>query len=104
MLNPDQIEKVRGTLYTSGWNDVMKPMLLNRGRMAVKALVLTRTERDAEMKGTDFATDEDVLRAIIRDVEWMLNIWDNEVNAANHNRLRDELDAANGSEPANLAR
>ena len=100
-LNNDQLDAVRMTLATKGWTDVMKPALMKRGQMAVKALVLTPTERGAEFKGSDFATDDDVLRAVIRDVEWMVTVWDNELAVANLNRQRDELDAANGSGAAN---
>lgn len=97
-LNPDQIEKVRLTLVTSGWNDVMRPSITNRGHNAVKALVLTRSERTAVYKGSDFDTDDDVLRAMIRDCEWMVSAWDNEVRVADHNRRLDELDG--GQPPA----
>ncbi len=100
-LNADQLEAVKMTTTTRGWTDVMKPALVNRGRMAVKALVLTPTERETEFKGTDFATEDNVLRAIIRDCEWMTVVWDNEMNVAEANRQRDELDAANGSGAAN---
>jgi hypothetical protein len=102
-LNNDQLESVRLTTATQGWTEVMKPALMKRGQMAVKALVLTPSERAAEFKGSDFATDDDVLRAVIRDVEWMVTVWDNELAVANLNRQRDELDAATGSGPANPA-
>ena len=97
-LNDEQVQKVRQTLYTAGWNDVMKPALENRGRQALKALVLSRTERVAAFKGTDFDTDDDVLRAVIRDVEWMTCVWDNEVKVSEYNRQRDELDRLNSNE------
>lgn len=102
-LNPDQIDKLRLTLAASGWNDVMKPAIINRGKTAVKALVLTKAEREREFKDTDFATDDDVLRAVIRDCEWMASVWDNEVRVADFNRKRDELDASNNNYPANPA-
>lgn len=91
-LNADQVQKVRVTLSTSGWHEVMKPAIENRGRTAVKALVLTRAERTGSYKGTDFDTDDDVLRATIRDCEWLAFVWDNEISVADHNRRADELD------------
>ena len=100
-LNEDQIQAVRMTTATQGWTEVMKPALLNRGRLAVRALVCAPSEREKEFKGTDFVTDDNVLRAIIRDCEWMTVVWDNEINVAEANRQRDELDAANGSGAAN---
>lgn len=92
MLNDEQVQKVRQTLSTSGWNDVMRPALENRAREAMKALTHSRTERAGSYKGTHFDTDDDILRAIIRDCEWMVVCWQNEVQVAEYNRQRDELD------------
>lgn len=102
MLDGDQIQKLRLTLAGDGWNHVMKPLLLNRGRAALKALVLTRSERATEFAKSDFDTDDEVLRAMIRDSEWMVTCWDNEVAVYEHNRRLDELDGASptGGEPA----
>ena len=94
-LEQEQIDKIRVVLAGSGWNDVMRPALENRGRQAVKALTMSRTERAAQMAGTDFDTEDDVLRAIIRDCTWMTVCWYNEVNASDHNRRLDELDRQN---------
>jgi hypothetical protein len=91
-LNEEQIQKIRMTTSTSGWNEVMRPALENRGRQAVKALTMTRTERAAQFAGTDFDTDDDVLRAVIRDCTWMVGCWTNEIAVAEHNRRLDELD------------
>ena len=93
-LNQEQVQKVRLVLASTGWNDVMRPALENRGRQALKALTLSRTERAGAYKGTDFDTDDDVLRAIIRDCEWMAVVWTNEIAVSEHNRRLDELDAA----------
>ena len=97
-LNDEQIQKVRQTLYTAGWNDVMRPALENRGRQALKALTLSRTERTGQFKGNDMDTDDDVLRAIIRDIEWMLSVWTNEINVSEYNRKLDELERQNTDE------
>ena len=91
------------TLVTGGWTDVMKPAIENRGRSAVKALVLSRAERTQAYKGTDFDTDDDVLRAIIRDCEWMIVCWYNEIKASEHNRRLDELDRQNSPDVAAAA-
>ena len=98
-LNDEQVQKVRLVLASSGWNDVMRPALENRCRQAVKSLTLTRSERATQYKGTDFDTDDDVLRALIRDCEWMVVVWANELSVAEHNRRVDELDrqAENGT-------
>lgn len=92
MLNDEQVSKVRQVLMLSGWNEVMRPALVQRGHEAIKALVLTRAERSATYKGTAYDSDDDVLRAIIRDCEWMTVCWTNEIAASEHNRRLDELD------------
>lgn len=91
-LTEEQVLKVRQVLASSGWNEVISPALANRARQAIKALCLSRSERATEYKGGDFDTDDDILRAIIRDCEWMLTVWVNEVNVGEYNRRRDELD------------
>lgn len=92
-LSEEELQKVRVVLSTSGWNDVMRPKILSRGNSALKALALSRAERAAEWKGSDFDTDDDVLRAIIRDCTWMIGVWTNELAVAEHNRRLDELDS-----------
>ena len=97
-LDADQIQKVRQTLFTAGWREVIAPAIANRGRNALKSLALSRTERVSAYKGTDFDTDDDVLRAIIRDCEWMISVWTNELAVAEHNRTLDELDRQNSTQ------
>lgn len=91
MLNPEDVEKVRLVIHSAGWNDVIRPALLRRGAEAVKALVMSRTERAERYAKSDLNTDDDVLRAIVRDVEWMASVWLNEIAVADHNRRLDEL-------------
>ena len=98
MIDDEQAQKLRLALAGSGWNDVMRPAIENRGRQAVKALVLTRVERAAQYKGQDVDTDDEVLTAIIRDCEWMLGCWQNELNVWDYNRRRDELDRSDSNE------
>lgn len=64
----------------------------------MKSLALTRSERAIHFKGTDFDTDDDVLRAIIRDVEWMTAVWTNEIQVADYNRRLDELERQNSDQ------
>jgi hypothetical protein len=91
-LTGEQLDKVKLVLMSPGWNDVIRPALENRGRSAIKALCLTRAERAKVMAGQPFDTDDDVLRAMIREAEWMIAIWANEVSVDEHNRRLDELD------------
>jgi len=94
MLTNEQAQQVSIVLHMGGWNEVMKPALIQRREIAMAALVLSRSERQTKLKGTDFDTDDDVLRAMVKDCSWMTNIWETEVNVARHNQQRDELDAA----------
>lgn len=87
-LNEDQISKIRLHLQSSAWNDVIKPLLALRANSAIKALVLSPSERDGEYKEMDDAT----IRARIREVEWMLTAFVNEVAVFEHNRRLDELE------------
>lgn len=94
-LSAENVDKVRQVLLSSGWNDVILPAIRQRGQQAVKALVMGRAERTTMFKGSDFDTEDDVLRAIIRDTEWMSVVWQNEILVAEHNRRLDELDRNN---------
>lgn len=91
MIDDKQAHELRLTLFSSGWTQVMQPALRNRGMQATKALVLSRTERTAVFKGTDFDTEDDVLRAYIRDCEYLLVAFQNELTVWEHNRQGDEL-------------
>lgn len=94
MLDEASIQKVRLVLASDGWNHVIKPLVARRGQQAINALKMTRSERaGSNLKGSDYDTDDDVLRAMIRECEWMLVVWDNEVAVYEANRRRDELAA-----------
>lgn len=95
MLTPEQVEQVEIVLSFGGWREVMQPALIQRRDLAMAALALSRSERSTKLAKTDFDTDDDVLRAMIRDCAWMASIWEKEVQVAKHNQRRDELDAAN---------
>lgn len=85
-LNEAQIQKVRQTMFTSGWKEVMVPVLKARAQEAVKLLILHPSERKGEV------VDDATLRARIQECEWMLAVWDNEIAIFDLNRRRDELD------------
>jgi hypothetical protein len=86
-LNEDQIGKIRGLLQSSAWNDVMKPAIAQRANAAIKALILTPAERSGEYKDMDDAA----IRAQIREAEWLLAVFVNEVAVFDHNRRVEEL-------------
>lgn len=87
-LNDDQLDLVRQTLATRGWNEVMQPFYLNRGRQALKLLALYPAERAGELKDLE----DDQLRAVVRECEWMTNVWRNELQVAEHNRRLEEAE------------
>lgn len=92
-LNDEQIQKVRLTILSDGWNHVIKPAITGRARKAAESLMLEPgAERTAVFNGTDFDTTDQVLRAMIRDCEWMSVVWDNEVQVHDRNRALDELE------------
>ena len=98
MLNDEQIQKVRQVLLMPGWNEVMRPAILNRGREAISALALSPDERKSQ--GGEFKdTDDVLLRAIIRDSQWMSVCWQNEITVYEHNRKLEELEQPNGANP-----
>lgn len=88
MIDSDQADKLRLALSSSGWNDVIKPVIAARAHEAIKMLCLAPSERSGQFKDLDDSS----LRGIIREGEWMLNVWENELKVYDHNRRLDELD------------
>ena len=86
-LNETQIAQIRGMLQSSAWNDVVKPVIATRANAAIKALILTPAERTGEFK----EMDDSAIRAQIREAEWLLAVFVNEVAVFDHNRRMDEL-------------
>lgn len=90
MLTEDQVNKIRQTMATSGWNDVVIPAAMNRGKQALIALTLSPPER--EKAGGEFAHfDDSLLRAVIKDSEWWVAAFVNEVKMHDYNRRQEEL-------------
>ena len=86
-LNEEQVGKIRVLLQSSAWNDVMKPVIATRANAAIKALILTPAERTGEYKDMD----DSAIRAQVREAEWLLAVFVNEVAVFDHNRRVDEL-------------
>lgn len=96
MLSEEEIGKLRLTLVTGGWNDVIKPRIQKRAHDAIKALVLTPPERTGEYKNLS----DDAIRSRITECEFMLAVWNNEIVVFEGNRRRDELERQNdGANP-----
>lgn len=96
MLSAEQVDKLKLTLASSGWREVIFPAIQQRAQEAVKNLVLNPAERAGEYEGLA----DDQIRHRIRALEWMSRIWDLNIQVADHNRRLDELDSANNP-PAN---
>jgi len=97
MLNEDQVHKLRAMVMMPGWTEVVVPATLNRGKQALDALTLSRDERLAA--GGEFKdTDDAVLRAIIKDSQWLAAAFQNEIKVFDYNRHLEELQGQeNGS-------
>jgi hypothetical protein len=89
-MTEEQIQKVIETVNSSGWKEVMEPAYAQRARTALAAVALDPEERKAS--GGEFKDLGDAqLRAIIRECEWMLGVWRNQITVYHRNRARDEL-------------
>lgn len=87
MLTDDQTDKVRLLFSLAGWTEVMRPAIENRVRETIKSLILPSSKRAEEDR------DDNVLRARIDELTWILSAFDKEVEVNLHNR-RVEADAS----------
>lgn len=102
IFSEEELNSLRQVVYSDGWTKIIRPALLKRGSEAMKSLLLSRAERSKKYAGSEFDTEDDVLRAMVRNVEWLAAAFSNEVLIAEHNRRLDELQrrgAEEGSEP-----
>ena len=96
-LPDDAIQKLRLVMFSSGWKDVIEPVIAKRAHDAIRALVTPPAERRGETSGADDAT----LRARIQEMEWMLSCWRNEINLADLERRQlNELESRDGGDNA----
>jgi hypothetical protein len=98
-LNEDEVAKVRLLLQSSGWNDVVKPAIAKRASAAIKALILSPAERSGEFKEMEDST----IRSQIREAEWLLTAFVNEITVFDHNRRLDELQRQQNPEAPSTA-
>ena len=85
MLDAEQVQKVRLMFSTAGWIEVVKPAIENRLRQRIKALILHPSERGPDPR------DDGAIRGEIESLEWLLMSLQNELTAAEVNRIADEL-------------
>lgn len=89
-LSEDQAQKLRMGLMSAAWREIMQPATQGRAQAAIKALCLTEGERKTH--GGEFKDcGDDELRATIRECEWHLSVWHNELKVFDFNRAQDEL-------------
>ena len=94
MLEPEQIEKLRGMLLSSGWREIAKPLLAERGHGFVKDALRMPSERSAPYKDMDDLLAITHLRGRIVEIEWLLSALENEVKNYDLNRRMEELQRA----------
>lgn len=94
MLTADEIDKLKLTLRTAGWNEVILQRVADRIRGKIKTLLLHPSER------RESEQDDNVLRAAIQELQWFVECWEAELQAAEINRQADELrhEQMNGAE------
>lgn len=85
-LTGEQIDKLRGTIFSLGWQEVVKPVLANSGKVAMDMLLDPAIKRDGEYSG---ATD-DSLRGTIKAYKSVLAFFENEVRAFDQNKAIDD--------------
>lgn len=83
MLSNEEADWVRLTLQTNGWQRVMMPRIAQRGKEALRQLVLFPGERQQGF-------DDNKLRAIISEAEWLLTAFENEVKMNLEERRKEE--------------
>lgn len=91
MMTKDEREKVRLTLQTSGWLEVMAPRIKARQQQFEKIGRLFPNERPEPYKSMDDSAVTVMARTEARCWEWFLNSFQNEVMIGDHN---DALEAA----------
>jgi hypothetical protein len=85
-LTAEQVEKLRGTLGSLGWQDVIKPVLANTGKTVITALLDPGSARDGEFKNMS----DDYLRGMFAGYQRVLTFFEAEVETERINRLRDD--------------
>ena len=92
MLNAEQIEKLKLALASSGWRDVIQPMLANDGHELVKESLRLPSQRRPPYKDMDDTLATAHIRGRIAQIESVLEYFENEIRAFDHNRRLEELE------------
>lgn len=85
-LTEQAIEKLRGTLNSLGWTDVMKPVISQFGKGAIDALVTSPSARTGEHAGAD----DNELRGSFKAYRRVLEFFEQEVKIHEANRILEE--------------
>jgi hypothetical protein len=88
-LSEDHIQKLRLTLQGGGWQQVMQPATHARAQEAIKALCLNVEERK-RAAGVFKDLSDDELRVTIRECEWHLTVWGNELKVFDFNKAQEQ--------------
>ena len=92
MISDQQADWLSQTLFTPGWTQVVKPMIAQRGSVAIQALCKPQGQREGDCKDLS----DDALRARIAECEYVLNYFEQQVTVNRMNRQREELSRQNG--------
>lgn len=87
-LSGDTVDKLRGTLGSLGWTDIMKPIIAQFGKTALDALTINPDRRDGDFKGVT----DDELRGQFQAYRRILTFFDQEVKVFDQNRVLEEAE------------
>ena len=87
-LAPEAIDKLRVTLSSLGWNDVIKPVIAQFGKRTIDALLTSPEARSGEFNG---ATDAEI-RGEFKAYRRVLEFFEQEVRVFESNKVLEELE------------
>ena len=90
MLSAEQIEKLRPMLQTSGWREVVVPLLEARKKRMQEIAFLLPSERPEPYRGLDDQVATSLMRGEVKCCEWLMHAFTNEVMVRDLNEQRDQ--------------
>ena len=85
-LSGEQVDRLRGTIGSLGWQEVIKPVLTNAGKQALGALTEPEKARTGDYKDRS----DDYLRGLFHAYQTVLTLFENEIEVDRINRLREK--------------
>jgi hypothetical protein len=97
MLNEQQIQKVRSMMQSSGWTEVLVPLVAGRGSEFTKIALRMPANRAEPYKDVDDRDAMNHIRGRIEEIKWVLEFFVNEINVHDFN-ARNEQTQTNGAD------